>query len=65
MHDAQQPVTGTIREGLAGLGPAALYAVAAAERRLADTVADRDRRRVHIVAANAAQRLADRLVAAQ
>jgi len=56
--DAQAAPT---RERLLALGPAGLFAVAAAEQRLADTTQDRQRRRVHVVAANAAQRLGERL----
>lgn len=58
--DAQAEPT---REKLLALGPAGLFAVAAAEQELADATDDRQVRRVHIVAANAAQRLGERLVA--
>lgn len=50
------------RERLIALGPAGLFAVAAAEQRLADLSQDRQMRRVHVVAANAAQRLGEQLV---
>jgi hypothetical protein len=49
------------RVGFAALGPAGLFALAAAEQRLADAAQDRQVRRVHVVAANAAQRLGERL----
>jgi hypothetical protein len=51
-----------VRERLASLGPAGLFAVAAEEQRLAELEQDRARRRVHVIAANAAQRLGEQLV---
>lgn len=51
------------RERLAALGPVGLFTVAADEQRLADQEPDRARRRVHVIAASAAQRLAEQLVA--
>jgi len=49
------------RAHLTALGPAGLFALAGAEQRLADSESDRQRRRVHLVAANAAQRLGEQL----
>ena len=40
------------------------YTLAAGEQRVADLAGDEDRRRLHAAAANAAQSLADRIVAA-
>ncbi|MCW3000609.1 MAG: hypothetical protein JWN65_4158 [Solirubrobacterales bacterium] len=53
-----------VRVRMDALGAAGLYALAAGEQRVADQAGDEDRRRVHAAAANAAQSLADRMVAA-
>ena len=55
--------TAPTRERLADLGPAGLFALAADELRLADAEVDRAQRRVHVIAANAAQRLGEQLAA--
>lgn len=52
------------RERLAEMGPAGLYAVAAAEYHRAHREKDRDQRRLHLVAARAAETLADQAIAA-
>lgn len=51
------------RQRLIALGPAGLFALAAAEQLQADSESDRHLRRLHLIAANAAQRLGEQLVA--
>ena len=53
--------TAPTRERLSSLGPVGLFALAADELRLADEETDRAQRRVHVIAANAAQRLGEQL----
>jgi hypothetical protein len=52
-----------VRKKLAALGPAGLFAVAAEEEAAAEVEIDRDARRVRLIAARAAQSLAERQVA--
>ncbi len=56
----EEQVTPT-RRRLVALGPAGLFALAAAEQQQADSQADRHLRRMHVIAANAAQRLGEQL----
>lgn len=50
------------RARLEALGPAGLFAMAAAEQRAADRAVDADQRRLHALAARAAQTLAEDLL---
>jgi hypothetical protein len=63
LRDRLDTMAAPLQARMQALGPAGLFALAAAEGRRADREYHHARRRLHLEAARAAETLADRLVA--